>query len=140
MIPLEELPAVNAALNGATAVLLSLGYAMIRRRHVLAHKTCMLSSFALSILFLASYLYYHAHAGIRHFTGQGWIRPLYFGILTTHTILAAAVVPLAVVTVFFGLSARFKRHRRIARWTLPIWLYVSVTGVAVYVILYRVSW
>lgn len=136
---LAELPTLNAALNAITALLLSLGYVMIRRRKILAHKTCMLSAFAVSILFLASYLYYHAHAGVRHFEGQGWIRPVYFAILISHTVLAAAIVPLAVTTVVLGLSSRFPTHRRIARWTLPLWLYVSLTGVAVYLLLYRLG-
>ena len=140
MILLADLPAVNAALNGTTALLLSLGYAMIRRRRIAAHKTCMLSAFAVSALFLVSYLYYHAHAGVRHFTGSGWIRTVYFAILFSHTVLAAAIVPLAVTTVGLGLSARYPRHRRIARWTLPLWLYVSLTGVVVYALLYRLSW
>jgi uncharacterized membrane protein YozB (DUF420 family) len=140
MITLGDLPGINAALNGTTAALLSAGYAMIRRRRIAAHRACMLSAFVVSVLFLASYLYYHAHAGVRHFEGAGWIRPVYFTILISHTILAAAIVPLAVTTVGLGLSSRFQRHRRIARWTLPLWLYVSLTGVVVYVLLYRMSW
>ena len=140
LIALADLPAVNAGLNATTALLLSLGWVMIRRRRIAAHKACMLSAFAVSMLFLASYLYYHAHAGLRHFRGSGWIRPVYFAILISHTVLAAAIVPLAVVTVGLGLSARFPRHRRIARWTLPLWLYVSLTGVVVYVLLYRLPW
>jgi uncharacterized membrane protein YozB (DUF420 family) len=140
VIALGDLPAVNAALNGTTALLLSLGYAMIRRRRILAHKTCMLAAFGVSTLFLASYLYYHVHAGVRHFPGSGWIRLVYFAILLSHTVLAAAIVPLAVTTLAFGLSARFPTHRRIARWTLPLWLYVSLTGVVVYVFLYRLQW
>ena len=140
MIALAELPAVNAALNGATALLLSSGWVMIRRRRIAAHRLCMLSAFGVSTLFLASYLYYHAHAGLRHFQGSGWIRAAYFAILISHTALAAAIVPLAVVTIALGLSARFPTHRRIARWTLPLWLYVSLTGVVVYVLLYRLAW
>lgn len=140
MIALADFPAINASLNGTTALLLSLGYAMIRRRRIRAHRTCMLSAFAVSTLFLASYLYYHAHAGVRHFTGSGWIRPVYFAILISHTILAAAIVPLAATTLGFGLTSRFPGHQRIARWTLPLWLYVSLTGVVVYVLLYRLSW
>lgn len=139
MIALADLPGLNATLNGTTAVLLSLGYVMIRRRNILAHKACMLSALVVSTLFLASYLYYHAHAGIRRFEGQGWIRPVYFAILISHTVLAAAVVPLAVTTVFRGLTAQFPKHQRIARWTLPLWLYVSLTGVVVYLLLYRLS-
>ncbi len=137
MIGLADLPALNASLNGATALLLSGGYAMVRRRRLLAHKICMLSAFAVSTLFLGSYLYYHAHAGVRHYTGQGWLRPIYFAILLTHTVLAAAIVPLAVTTVVFGLRSRHPAHQRIARWTLPLWLYVSLTGVVVYLLLYR---
>ena len=139
MIPLRVLPAVNAMLNATTAVLLSVGYVMIRRRKILAHKVCMLSAFAASTVFLGSYLYYHAHAGLKHFEGRGWIRPVYFAILISHTVLAAGVVPLAVTTVFRGLTAQFPKHQRIARWTLPIWLYVSLTGVAVYLLLYQLS-
>jgi len=140
VITLADLPAANAALNAATALLLSAGYEMIRRGRRTAHKACMLSAFAVSVLFLASYLWYHAHAGVRHFEGAGWIRPVYFAILISHTILAAAIVPLAVTTVGFGLTSRFPRHQRVARWTLPLWLYVSLTGVVVYVLLYRMTW
>ena len=137
MIATGNLPAVNATLNGTTAVLLCLGYVMVRRRRILLHKTIMLSAFGVSTLFLASYLWYHAHAGMRHFEGRGWIRPVYFAILISHTVLAAAIVPLALTTVYFGLRSRHPTHQRIARWTLPIWLYVSVTGVVVYLLLYR---
>jgi putative membrane protein len=139
VIALADLPAVNATLNGTTALLLSAGYVMVRRRRLLAHKACMLAAFGVSMLFLASYLYYHAHAGVRHFRGQGWLRSAYFAILFSHTVLAAAVVPLAVTTVYLGLRARHPRHQRIARWTLPIWLYVSLTGVVVYQLLFRLS-
>lgn len=137
MIATADLPAVNAALNGTTAVLLCCGYAMIRRRWIRLHRTFMLAAFSVSTVFLASYLWYHAHAGIRHFTGRGWIRPVYFAILISHTVLAAAIVPLALTTLYLGLRARHPTHRRIARWTLPLWLYVSVTGVVVYFLLYR---
>lgn len=137
MIPLDDLPGLNATLNGTTGLLLATGYVMVRRHKLLAHKACMLSAFGVSVLFLTSYLYYHIHAGVKHFHAQGWIRPVYFAILFTHTVLAASVVPLAVTTVYFGLRARHPRHQRIARWTLPIWLYVSVTGVAVYLLLFR---
>jgi len=137
VIATADLPAVNAVLNGTTAVLLSCGYAMIRRRSLLLHKTFMLSAFGISTLFLASYLWYHAHAGMRHFGGRGWIRPLYFAILISHTVLAAAIVPLALTTVYLGLRSRHPTHQRIARWTLPLWLYVSLTGVVVYLLLYR---
>ena len=137
MIATADLPAVNATLNGTTAVLLCLGYAMIRRRRILLHRTLMLSAFGVSTLFLASYLWYHAHAGMRHFEGRGWIRPVYFAILISHTVLAAAIMPLALTTVYLGLRARHPTHQRIARWALPLWLYVSVTGVIVYLLLYR---
>lgn len=139
MIATEDLPAVNAALNAATACLLCAGWLMIRRRRILLHKTCMLSALGVSTLFLASYLWYHAHAGVKHFAGRGWIRPAYFAILVSHTVLAAAVVPLALTTAYLGLRSRHPTHRRLARWTLPIWLYVSVTGVVVYLLLFRLS-
>jgi uncharacterized membrane protein YozB (DUF420 family) len=132
-----DLPAVNATLNGIAAVLLVIGYALIRRRRIEAHRRVMLAAFATSVLFLVSYVTYHANAGSRPFTGQGPIRAVYFSILITHIILAAAIVPMAIVTLWRGLGRRYDAHRRIARWTLPVWLYVSVTGVAVYLMLYR---
>lgn len=131
------LPTVNALLNGTSALLLVTGYLLIRRRRVSAHRACMLAAFVTSAVFLASYLTLRYYAGMTRFTGQGWIRPVYFSILVSHTILAAAIVPLALMTLTRALRARFDRHARIARWTLPLWLYVSVTGVLVYVILYR---
>ena len=134
---ISVLPTVNALLNGTSALLLVTGYLLIRRRRVSAHRACMLAAFAASAVFLASYLTLRYYAGMTRFTGQGWIRPVYFTILVSHTILAAAIVPLALVTLSRALRARFDRHVRIARWTLPLWLYVSVTGVLVYVILYR---
>ena len=100
----------------------------------------MLTAFTLSVLFLVSYLWYHAHAGTTHFPGRGWIRPVYFAILLTHTVLAASIVPLVLVTLARGLRADFPKHARLARWTLPVWLYVSVTGVVIYGMLYRLSW
>ena len=133
----SALPTVNALLNGTSALLLVTGYLLIRRRWVAAHRACMLAAFVASAVFLASYLTLRYYAGMTRFTGQGWIRPVYFSILVSHTILAAAIVPLALVTLTRALRARFDRHARIARWTLPLWLYVSVTGVLVYVILYR---
>ncbi len=129
--------ALNATLNASSAVLLSTGYWMIRRGHVLVHKTCMLLSFGCSTLFLISYLVYHARVGSVHFQGQGWVRPLYFALLGTHTVLAVAIVPLALVTLSRALREQFDRHKRIARWTLPLWLYVSVTGVVIYFMLYH---
>lgn len=137
MIALTRLPALNATLNAATALLLCTGYLLIRRRRVAAHRACMLAAFSVSVAFLTSYLYYHAHIGSKPFPGRGWIRPVYFAILISHTLLAATVVPLALVTLTRGLKGRFPQHVRIARWTLPIWLYVSVTGVVVYYLLYR---
>jgi uncharacterized membrane protein YozB (DUF420 family) len=139
-VSLQDLPGVNAALNATTALLLTTGYVLIRRGRRRAHRAVMLSAFAVSVLFLASYLYYHAHAGVTRFPGLGWIRPVYFAILISHTVLAAAIVPLVLVTLARGLRADFPRHARLARWTLPVWLYVSVTGVVVYVMLYRLSW
>lgn len=137
MIPVSQLPAVNAALNSLSAILLVGGYLFIKSRNIKAHKACMLSAFASSILFLASYLVYHYQVGSVPFKGQGGIRLVYFTILLTHTILATTVVPLALVTLFRAFKERFDAHRRIARWTFPIWLYVSVTGVIVYWMLYR---
>jgi putative membrane protein len=134
---LSRLPAVNAFLNGTSAVLLSMGYVCIRRRRVTGHKICMSTAFAVSCLFLISYLIHHYQAGSVPFSGQGWIRPVYFSLLISHVILAALVVPLALTTLYRAVSARFDKHVRIARWTLPIWLYVSVSGVVVYVMLYR---
>ena len=133
----SALPTVNAILNGTSALLLVTGYLLIRRRRVTAHKACMITAFVTSSVFLMSYLTLRYYAGMTRFSGQGWIRPVYFTILVSHTILAVVIVPLALVTLTRALRARFDRHRRIARWTLPLWLYVSVTGVLVYVILYR---
>ena len=137
LIPVSQLPAVNAALNSLSAILLVGGYLFIKSRNIKAHKACMLSAFGSSMLFLASYLIYHYQVGSVPFKGQGGIRLVYFTILLTHTILATTVVPLALVTLFRAFKERFDAHRRIARWTFPIWLYVSVTGVIVYWMLYR---
>ncbi|HSD50655.1 MAG TPA: DUF420 domain-containing protein [Candidatus Methylomirabilis sp.] len=137
-MPVAYLPSLNAVLNTLSTILLIAGYLFIRRRKITSHKICMLSAFVVSCLFLMSYLTLRYYAGITHFTGQGWIRPVYFTILTSHTILAAGIVPLALITLSRALRGRFDRHARIARWTLPLWLYVSVTGVLVYWILYRV--
>jgi uncharacterized membrane protein YozB (DUF420 family) len=137
VIPLSALPAINAGLNAASALLLVTGWRAIRRRRVHVHRTCMLAAFATSTLFLTSYLVYHAQAGTTRFTGQGWVRPLYFTILATHTVLAALVPILALATLALALRGHFDRHARLARWTLPTWLYVSVTGVVIYVMLYH---
>lgn len=132
------LPTVNATLNGIATVLLVTGFVMIRQRRIDAHRACMGSAFATSILFLTSYLTYHYYAGSTPFPGTGWVRPLYFFILITHIVLAAVVPPLAIVTLWRAQKGRFEAHKRLARWTLPIWLYVSVTGVVIYAMLYVV--
>jgi putative membrane protein len=129
--------ALNATLNGISAVLLVCGYAMIRRRKIQAHRTFMISAFICSTAFLISYVIYHIRVGNVHFLGQGWIRPVYFTLLISHVLLAAAIVPLALITLSRALREKFDKHKRIARWTLPIWLYVSVTGVIIYVMLYH---
>jgi len=131
------LPALNATLNGTSAVLIAIGRALIRRGRVLAHRSCMIAAVVTSSLFLISYLYYHWQVGSVRFQGQGWIRTVYFAILLSHTVLAVVVVPLVIVTLARGLRERFDRHKKIARWTYPIWLYVSVTGVVIYVMLYQ---
>ena len=131
-------PVINATLNGTSAVLLVTAYVMIRRRRIAAHRAIMLTAVTTSTLFLISYLYYHLHVGSVHFQGHGWSRPLYFTILISHTILAAAIVPLVIITLSRALRERFDRHRAIARWTFPLWLYVSVTGVVIYVMLYHI--
>ncbi|HEX6464578.1 MAG TPA: DUF420 domain-containing protein [Vicinamibacterales bacterium] len=133
----SDLPALNATLNATSAVLLTIGWILIRRGHWRQHRAVMITAFCTSVLFLVSYLTYHAHIGSKHFAGQGTIRVVYFTILLTHTVLAAVIVPLVLVTLSRGLSARFDRHRTIARWTLPLWMYVSVTGVVVYFMLYQ---
>lgn len=138
MIPLSSFPALNASLNAASGVLLVAGYLFIRRKRVTAHKACMVAACCLSMLFLLSYLYYHYHAGITRFPGRGWVRPVYFTLLISHTTLAALVVPLVLTTLYRAIKGRFDRHVRIARWTLPIWAYVSFTGVIIYWMLYHV--
>ncbi len=130
-------PALNAGLNATSAVLIATGIGLIRAGRRAAHRGVMIAAVVSSSLFLASYLYYHYHVGSVRFTGQGWIRPLYFAVLITHTVLAGPVVPLVIVTLARGLRERFDRHKAIARWTYPIWLYVSVTGVVIYVLLYH---
>ena len=137
MITLSDLPTVNAVLNGCCALLLSAGYLAIRCRRVSLHRLCMLAAFGTSALFLVSYLAYHAAVGATRFTRPGPVRLVYFTVLTTHTILAAVALPLAVATLLLALRGRMTRHRALARWTVPIWLYVSVTGVSVYWMLYR---
>ena len=136
----HDLPAVNASLNALSGVLLVTGYTLIRARRIAAHRAVMIAAFAASVLFLVCYVVYHAQVGSVRFTRQGFVRPLYYTILITHVLLAFSVVPLSLITLTRGLQARYPQHRRIARWTFPIWLYVSVTGVLVYVLLYRPTW
>jgi putative membrane protein len=140
VLTVRDLPAVNAALNLTAAVLLVVAWRLIRRRRITAHRNVMLAALACSVLFLASYLTYHYHVGSVRFPGSGAARATYLAILLTHTVLAATVPFLAVITVTQAFRRRFPRHKRIARWTLPIWLYVSVTGVVVYWMLYRMQW
>jgi uncharacterized membrane protein YozB (DUF420 family) len=136
-VTVSDLPAVNALLNGTAGVLLAIGWTCIRRGRVDAHRRCMLAAFTASCLFLVSYVAYHAQAGSRPFTGQGLARSVYFTILITHVVLAAAIVPLALVTLRRALGGDYVRHRRIARWTFPVWMYVSITGVVIYLMLYH---
>ena len=138
MISIAQLPTLNAALNSLSAVFLCAGYFFIRSKNRDAHRRCMVAALGCSTLFLISYLAYHFQVGSVGFRGQGWIRPVYFSILITHTLLAAAIVPLVLVTLTRALRERFDAHRRIARWTFPIWLYVSITGVVIYLMLYGV--
>src|SRR5947209_2914420 len=131
-------PVIDAVLNGTSAVLLVIGREFIMRRRMAAHRAVMIAALVSSSLFLISYLYYLYHVGSVHFQGQGMWRTIYFTILTTHTILAAVIVPMVIITLSRGLRARFDKHRRIARWTFPLWLYVSVTGVVIYFMLYQI--
>jgi uncharacterized membrane protein YozB (DUF420 family) len=143
-VSLASLPAINACLNGLSAVFLSAGYYFIRRKRQLAHRNCMIAAFITSTLFLACYLSYHGYLayhlrqGPTVFKEPGWFRPVYLGILLTHTVLAAAIVPLALITLQRALRQRFELHKRIARWTWPCWIYVSVTGVLIYLLLYQI--
>jgi len=134
-----NLPLLNAILNASAGVLLLIAYVFIRRRNIAMHRRFMLAACSASLLFLAGYVtnHYLRHGVVTRFTGTGWVRPVYFTILITHTILAVVIVPLVIVTLRNGLKMRVARHRAIARWTLPLWMYVSVTGVVVYLFLYR---
>jgi len=136
-VTIADLPALNATLNGTCAVLLTIGYVLIRRGRVQQHRRVMIAAFVTSTLFLTSYLIYHANIGSKPFPGTGAIRTVYLIILVSHILLAMLIVPMALITLSRGLRERFDRHVAIARWTLPIWLYVSVTGVVVYVMLYK---
>jgi len=137
LIGIHDLPAVNATLNATSAILLTTGYTLIRRRKIAQHKRVMIAAFCVSIAFLICYLIYHSQVGSVRFRGTGPLRTTYLSILFTHTILAAAVPILAVITLIRGLKRKDAKHRAVARWTLPIWLYVSVTGVVVYLMLYK---
>ena len=137
IVSVTDLPAVNASLNAISTVLLLTGYVFIRRGERQKHKACMIAALATSTLFLTSYVIYHAQVGSVPFKGTGWIRTVYFAVLIPHVILAAAIVPPILITASRGLSAKYDKHRRIARWTLPLWLYVSITGVIVYLMLYQ---
>jgi putative membrane protein len=136
----RDLPTVNACLNALSLTLLVSGFLAVRTKRVDLHRACMGAALITSTLFLISYLIYHYSAGSVKFTGQGWVRPVYFFILITHIVLATAVVPLVLRTVFLALRERLEEHRRLARWTFPIWSYVSLTGIVVYVMLYKVVW
>jgi putative membrane protein len=137
MLSFSNLPLLNAVLNGMSTLLLSGGYLAIRRRNIAVHKGFMLSACATSVLFLVSYVTYHYQVGSRSFLGQGGIRLVYFAVLISHTILAAVIAPLVLMTLYWALTARWPKHRRLARWTLPLWIYVSVTGVVIYLMLYQ---
>ena len=136
----SQLPALNAALNASCAALLTAGFLCVRRGKIAAHRVFMTAAFSVSVLFLISYLTYHALHGSTRFAGAGPVRAFYFGILISHTMLAVAIVPLALRTLFLARRNRIPEHRRLARWTLPLWWYVSVTGVIVYWMLYRIKW
>ncbi len=138
MITLHDLPTVNAVLNGTAAILLVWGYTLIRKRKIAEHRRVMLSAFAVSVVFLTCYLIYHFQVGSVKFPRPGWVRNVYWTILFTHTVLAVTVPFLAVITLSRALRERFAQHKKIARWTFPIWLYVSVTGVIVYLMLYHI--
>ena len=134
---LSDLPALNACLNGLSAVLLTLGFILIRKGRKAAHRNCMIAALATSTLFLTSYLYYHFHAGRTTFP-ENWFKPIYLVILLTHTVLAVVILPLVIMTVVFAARRKFESHRKIARWTWPLWMYVSVTGVVIYLLLYQI--
>ena len=137
MIGISDLPTVNAALNASAAILIGAGVYFIKRKNIPAHKACMVAALAVSSLFLTSYLTYHYNVGNVRFTKEGWIRNVYFPLLISHTILAAVILPMVLRTAFLAFNGRFRNHVRIAKWTFPAWMYVSVTGVVVYVMLYH---
>jgi uncharacterized membrane protein YozB (DUF420 family) len=134
-----DLPAVNACLNGLSAFSLGLGYWFVRQRRLVAHRNCMIAAVSFSVLFLVSYITYHCLGpGVTRFRDPAWFRPVYLFILLTHTVLATAILPMVMVTLYYAWRQRFERHRAIARWTWPIWMYVSVTGVLIYLFLYQI--
>jgi uncharacterized membrane protein YozB (DUF420 family) len=136
---IADLPALNAVLNGVSAVFLGVGYYFIRRGRVKSHRNCMVSAVVTSTIFLASYLYYHANVeAVTRFENPAWFRPYYLAILISHTILAAVLLPMVLMTLYRAARGRFEQHRRIARWTWPVWVYVSVTGVIIYLLLYQI--
>lgn len=135
---LHSMPAINASLNALSGIWLAWGYFFIRQKRIRQHRFCMLAACTTSTLFLACYLFYHYHAGSTRFAGTGLSRPIYFSILLSHTILAVGIVPLAIYSVVTGLRRRDEKHRRVSRWTFPIWMYVSITGVIVYLMLYQI--
>ena|SRR5688572_213075 len=137
MIDLTDLPTVNAALNATAAILIGTGFYFIKQKNIRAHKACMVAALAVSGLFLTSYLFYHYNVGSVRFTKQGWIRSVYFPLLLSHTILAVLVLPLVLRTTYLAFQNRFVNHVRVAKWTFPIWIYVSITGVIVYLMLYH---
>ena len=137
---IEDLPHLNAALNATSAILLTTGWWLIKQRRIAQHRLCMIAAVITSALFLTSYVIYHANIGSKPFPGTGLVRGIYFAILIPHVILAAVTLPFILITFARGLRRDDVRHRRIARWTMPVWLFVSVTGVIVYVMLYRVTW
>jgi uncharacterized membrane protein YozB (DUF420 family) len=137
-ITLSDLPTINASLNAMSALFLACGYIFIKQKRITAHRNCMITAFATSVVFLVCYLIYHANAGRTVFKNPAWFRPIYLAILISHTILAVVIVPLILMTLHRALKARYELHRKIARWTWPLWMYVSVTGVVVYLILYKI--
>jgi putative membrane protein len=139
-VTVHDLPAVNASLNALSGILLAIGYTLMRMKRIDLHRKVMIAAFCTSSLFLICYVVYHAQVGSVRFTRPGFVRTLYYTILITHVTLAITVVPLAIITLSRGLKGRYPQHRRIARWTFPIWMYVSVTGVLVYVLLYQPTW
>jgi putative membrane protein len=134
----SDLPALNACLNGTSAILLTIGYIQIRKQRQIAHRNCMIGAFVVSTVFLCSYVYYHTHTGHTTFVEPAWFKKYYLVLLVSHVLLAFVIVPLILVTLFLAWKKRFESHRRIARWTWPAWMYVSVTGVVIYLILYQI--